>query len=326
MTLGQLETFLAVARSGSVHAAATQRVVSDASVSAAVAALERELGTPLLERRGRGIRLTPAGEELARYASQALGLLEQGRSAVQAAAHPGHGRLRLAAVTTAGEYLIPPILSAFRRRHPGIEVLLEVGNRGAVLARLRSREADLGIGGRPPVGGDPAGEPVLPNDLVLIAAAGHPLTRRRRVDAAALAGEVWLLREEGSGTRATTLELMASLGVEPPQILTLGSNGSVRQGAIVGLGITLLSEQAVARELASGIVARIPAPGLPLRRPWYVLYPGPTVEAGTAALTTPARTFVAFLRSREAKRAVAAAAGASMIDRSQVKRTATKSR
>ncbi|MBA2371950.1 MAG: LysR family transcriptional regulator [Chloroflexi bacterium] len=325
MTLGQLETFLAVARSGSVHAAATQRVVSDASVSAAVAALERELGAPLLERRGRGIRLTPAGEELARYAAQALGLLEQGRSAVQAASRPGQGRLRLVAVTTAGEYLIPPILSAFRQRHPGIEVLLEVGNRGAVLARLRTRDADLGIGGRPPVGGDLAGEAVLPNDLVLIAAAGHALTRKRTVDAAALAREVWLLREEGSGTRATTLELMATLGVEPAQVLTLGSNGSVRQGAIVGLGITLLSEQAVARELASGIVARIPAPGLPLRRPWYALYPGPTVEAGTAALTMAARTFVAFLRSREAKRALTAALGAP-IHRLNVNRTAKKSR
>lgn len=315
MTIGQLETFLAVSRTGSVHAAAALRVVSDASVSAAVAALERELGAPLLERRGRGIRLTPAGEELARYAAQALGLLEQGRSAVQAASRPGHGRLRLAAVTTAGEYLIPPLLSAFRRRHPGIEVLLEVGNRGAVLARLRSRQADLGIGGRPPVGGDPAGEPVLPNDLVLIAAAGHPLTRKRRVDAAALAGEVWLLREEGSGTRATTVELMSALGVEPPQLLTLGSNGSVRQGAIVGLGITLLSEQAVARELASGLVARIAAPGLPLERPWYALYPGATVEAGFAALSPPARAFAAFLRSREARRALSRAGGRKPVRR-----------
>ena len=309
MTLGQLETFLAVARSGSVHAAATARVVSDASVSAAVAALERELGTPLLERSGRGIRLTPAGEALARYATQALGLLEQGRSAVRAAAQPGHGRLRLAAVTSAGEFLIPPILQAFRIHHPGIEVLLEVGNRGTVLARLRAREADLGIGGRPPLGTDIGGEAVLPNDLVLVAAAGHPLTRKRRVDPAALTNEVWLLREEGSGTRATALELMATLGIQPAQVLTLGSNGSVRQGAIVGLGITLLSEQAVGRELASGLVARIAVPGLPLERPWYVLYPGPSAERGAAVLTVPARTFLDFIRSREAKRALARALG-----------------
>lgn len=310
MTIGQLETFLAVARSGSVRAAAAIRVVSDASVSAAVAALERELGGPLVERRGRGIRLTPAGEELARYAAQALGLLEQGRSAVRAASQPGWGRLRLAAVTTAGEYVIPQLLSAFRRRHPGVEVLLEVGNRGAVLARLRARDADLGIGGRPPAGGELTGEAVLPNDLVLLAAADHRLARRRRVEPAALAGEVWLLREEGSGTRATTLELIASLGIEPAQLLTLGSNGSVKQGVIVGLGITLLSAQAVARELASGLIARIAVRGLPLRRPWYALYPGPTPESGSAMLTAPARAFVEFLRSREAKRALAKARGA----------------
>ena len=307
MTLGQLETFLAVARTGSVHAAAMLRVVSDASVSAAVAALERELGGPLLERKGRGVRLTPAGEELSRYAAQALGLLEQGRSAVRAASQPGHGRLRLMAVTTAGESLIPPILSAFRKLHPGIEVRLEVGNRGAVFDRLRSRDADLGISGRPPVGGDLTGLAVLPNDLILVAAAGHPLAGKRRVDPAVLAGAVWLLREEGSGTRSTTLELMASLGIEPAQVLTLGSNGSVRQGAIVGLGITLLSEQAVARELASGLVVRIPAAGLPLRRPWYVLYPGTDAEQGAALLTAPARAFLEFMRSRGAKRALTAA-------------------
>ncbi|MBI3635799.1 MAG: LysR family transcriptional regulator, partial [Candidatus Rokubacteria bacterium] len=176
MTIGQLETFLAVARSGSVRGAAAVRLVSDASVSAAVAALERELGAPLMERHGRGIRLTRAGEEFARHAAQALGLIEQGRSAVRAASRPGHGRLRLVAVTTAGEYLIPPLLSAFRERHPGVEVLLEVGNRGAVFARLRTREADLGIGGRPPAGDELTGEAILPNDLVLVAAAGHPLT------------------------------------------------------------------------------------------------------------------------------------------------------
>lgn len=305
MTLGQLETFLAVARSGSVHAAAIQRVVSDASVSAAVGSLERELGAPLLERRGRGIRLTPAGEELMRYAAQALGLLEQGRSAVRAASQPGHGRLRLTAVTTAGESLIPPILIAFRERYPGIEVRLEVGNRGAVFERLRSREADLGIGGRPPVGGDIFGEAVLPNDLILVGAASHPLVGKRRVDPAMLGDEVWLLREEGSGTRATTLELMTTLGIAPSNTLTLGSNGSVRQGAIVGLGITLLSEQAVGRELASGLVGRIALVGLPLRRPWYVLYPGPSNEAGVAALTAPAQAFVDFMRSRSAKRALA---------------------
>ena len=308
MTLGQLETFLAVARLGSVHAAATLRVVSDASVSAAVAALERELGAPLLERRGRGIRLTPAGEELARYATQALGILEEGRSAVRAASRPGQGRLRLVAVTSVAESVLPPVLQAFRARHPGIDVRLEVGNRGMVLARLRTREADLGLGGRPPLGVDIAGLEVLPNRLILIAAAAHPLARKRRIDPAALASEVWLLREEGSGTRATTLELLATLGIQPEQLLTLGSNGSVRQGAIVGLGITLVSEEAVRRELAAGVVARLAVPGLPLDRPWYALSRGSS-EGGAPALTPPAQAFLEFVRSPEAKRALRPARG-----------------
>lgn len=313
MTIPQLETFLAVARTGSVRAAAASRVVSEPAVSAAVAALERELGVSLVERRGRGLRLTAAGEALARYAAEALGLLDQARIEVVAAARPGHGRLRIAAVTTAGEYVLPAILTAFRVRHPDVELALEVGNRASVLARLRAREADVAIGGRPPEGGGIAGEDVLPNDLVVVAARGHALTRRRTVAAAALERETWLLREEGSGTRATTIELFASLGIDPPQRLTLGSNVAVKQGAVAGLGVTLLSTQAAALELRTGLLRRIAVPGLPLRRPWYLLYlRGSAAAAQTGspekALPEPARGFIEFLRSAAPRRALAAVA------------------
>src|SRR5215471_3198677 len=167
VTLTQIRAFLAVKHTGSVHGAASQLLVSQPSVSAAVASLGRELGVTLFERHGRGVRLTEPGEAFAPYAAQVLGLLDQGRNAATEAAGKEASKVRLAAVNTAGEYLIPPLIRAFRQRHPGISILLEVGNRATVFERLESRRADIGIGGRPP-GRGLVGYPLTGNELVVV--------------------------------------------------------------------------------------------------------------------------------------------------------------
>ena len=205
-----------MAKHGSVNAAAGELFVTQPAVSASVAALEKDIGVALLAREGRGVRLTPSGEALARYAGESLALLEQGRDAATAAAHPGRGRLRIAAVTTAGEFVVPPLLKVFQTRFPEVEVFLEVGNRALVLERLGAREADLGIGGRPPQSSGLQGRPFLNNDLVLVASPNHPLARRASFDPARL-DEVWLLREPGSGTRSTTEEYLAEQRPRAPQ-------------------------------------------------------------------------------------------------------------
>lgn len=292
ITLTQIRAFLAVKNAGSVHGAASQLLVSQPSVSAAVASLGRELGAVLFERHGRGVRLTESGDAFAPYAAQVLGLLEQARSAAQEAAHPEASKVRLAAVNTAGEYLVPPLIQAYRQLHPGISVLLEVGNRATVFERLLSRHADIGIGGRPP-GRGLVGHPLVGNELVVVA----------RDVPADLAVTPWLLREEGSGTRLATERLLADLGFGssgsgPPELLTLGSNGAIKQGLLFGLGVTLISRFAVAAELGSGLLGEIGVPGTPLSRPWHVLYPpsGPTRPG--------VRAFGEFLRSPRARRII----------------------
>jgi DNA-binding transcriptional LysR family regulator len=301
VTLGQLRTFLAVVRAGSVRGAAAALFVSEPSVSAAVGALERELGVELFAPHGRGIRLTPAGMALAAHAREALALLDRGALAAREAAEAGPGPLRLAAVTTAGEHLVPPLLRAFRAERPEVVPVLEVGNRALVLDRVAAREADLGIGGRPPAGRGITGVPFLRNDLIVVAAAGHPLAARRGLLPAALAGETWLVREPGSGTRAATEEYWVQEGIQPAAVLTLGSNGAVTQAAALGLGITLVSAHAVARELGEGTLVALRVRGLPLRRSWFALH----AERGT--LPGPARRFLDFLRSPRAARALRAA-------------------
>ncbi|MEX2556982.1 MAG: LysR family transcriptional regulator [Actinomycetota bacterium] len=301
MTLGQLRSFLAVARFGSVRRAAAALFVTEPSVSASVGALERELDVELLERQGRGVRLTTAGEELARHAREALALLDRGADAAREAARPGTGRLRLVAVTTAGEHVVPALLRGFAGRSPGIQPVLEVGNRALVIDRLEAREADLGIGGRPPAGRGIAGEPFAPNELVLAAAAGHPLAASRRISPSALSSETWLVREPGSGTRTTSEEYWASAGIEPGAILTLGSNGAVKQAAALGLGITLISEESVGVEIRAGMLRTLPVAGLPIRRAWHVLHPA------RGELSASASAFLRFVRSPAAKRALRSA-------------------
>ncbi|MEX2588263.1 MAG: LysR family transcriptional regulator [Actinomycetota bacterium] len=270
MTFGQLKTFLEVVRQGSIRAAAASLSVTEPSVSAGVSSLQRELGVALLERHGRGIRVTPAGEEFASYASQMLGLAEKaGRRAREKAGQAA--QLRIAAVTTAGESLMAPILKLFQRKQPDVQLWMEVGNRQTVFDSLLSYQADIAIGGRPPNEGDITGEPFLENHLAVVGAPNHPLAKGRH-KASELGGETWLLRESGSGTRNNTEEFFQESGVEPRSFMTLGSNGAVKQAASAGLGITLISTHAVAKELAGGIVSRLNIEGTPLKRFWHVLY------------------------------------------------------
>lgn len=282
ITITQLRAFLAVARAGGVQAAAEQLHVSQPSVSAALSALARELGAELVEREGRGVRLSEAGVAFEPYASQVLGLLNQGREAALEADGERRARIRVISVHTAGEYLLPPLIQAYRELEPGAEILLEIANSETVLERLTSHRADLGIGGSPNVR-DIVGEPFLDNELIVVG--------REVPDD--LGKVTWLLREPGSGTRAATERFLAERGLEPPERLTLGSNGAIKRALGIGLGVTLISSHAVARELRDGQLVRIPVRGTWFVRRWNVLLartlpPRPAVGAFRAFLHTDA--------------------------------------
>lgn len=297
MTFGQLKTFLEVVRHGSIRAAAASLTVTEPSVSAGVASLQRELGVALVERQGRGIRVTPAGEEFAGYASQILGLYD--KAARRAREKAGQtAQLRLSAVTTAGESLMAPILRLFRNRRNGVELWMEVGNLQEVFDSLLSYHADLGIGGRPHDDGEISGEPFLDNRLVVVGSPEHRLAAEKGIEPSVLTKETWLLREGGSGTRSNTQEFFTEFGIESPPFMTLGSNGAVKQAASAGLGVTMISTHAVAAELQAGTLARLDVEGTPLVRSWHVLYRTQTDHSPSA------EAFLQLLRTENAKEAV----------------------
>ncbi|MFV2178905.1 LysR family transcriptional regulator [Actinomadura sp. LOL_016] len=293
MTEARLRTFVALADTGSVRAAARRLYVTESAVSAAVAALTRDLGVPLVRRVGRGIRLTPAGTVYAGYARQVLGLLEEGRAAARGAADPGRGPLRLAAVTTAADQVLPELLASFRARWPEVELTLEVGPRRQVWSSLAAHEADLVLAGRPPA--DVAATVLArrPNELVVVAApdvaAGFALDRTP-----------WVMREPGSGTRAAADAYLAERDASPPR-LVLGSNGAVIAGAAAGLGAALVSRDAVGAELAARRLVVVHAPDMPLERPWHAV--------GGAAPTATTLLFVRHLLDAPGWTAAPAAPG-----------------
>ncbi len=270
MTLGQLRTFAAVAESGAIQGAARRLHVTQPAVSAAVRALEGSLGVDLVEPEGRGIRLTAAGTTFATYARRVLGLLDEARVAVRGEDDPTRGLLRIAAVTTVSEHVLPSILAAFRHAYPQVGVMLEVGNKEQVWTWLADHAVDVTLAGRPP-----ASHPALRvrarryNEHVVVASPGTVPTDGDHRPLTALEGHTWLLREEGSGTRAT-LEATLAAAEMTPRFLTLGSNGAVVAGAAAGLGVTMLSRDAVGRELDAGELAVVETDATPLVRPWHV--------------------------------------------------------
>jgi DNA-binding transcriptional LysR family regulator len=263
-TVARLRALVTVADAGSVKLAAQRLTVTESAVSAALSALAREVRVPLVERDGRGLRLTASGQAYAAYARAILGLHEEGLAAARGDRDPERGRVRIAAVSTAGEYLLPAALASFLSRHPAVDLRLEVGSSDRLWGMFTAHEADLVIGGRPRAGTqDAVVRAVRPNLLVVVAAprvaAGFDIGTTR-----------WLQREAGSGTRATGEGLLSGLEADPPR-LTLGSSGAVVACAAAGLGATLVSRDAVTRQLAGGELVEVAVPGTPLRRPWHAV-------------------------------------------------------
>ncbi len=285
ITVAQLNTFLAVIETGSVTAAAERLVVTQPSVSSAISALGRELGCELFERAGRGIRPSAAATAFVPYAADVVGLLRSGRAAAREAAQRSARRLRIIAVTTAAESFVPPLMRAFSQSDPGVELTLDVDNRSVVLDRILTHGADVAVLGRPPADERLAAVPLRPNEIACIAAADDPAAGST-ISAAQLAGRPWLLREPGSGTRALNERFLAERGLTPTT-LTVGSNGAIRQAARSGLGVSLISRDAVTDELEAGRLGEISLLDGPSAGDWFVVRSsvGPTREVVRAFVT-----------------------------------------
>jgi DNA-binding transcriptional LysR family regulator len=292
--LSALEVFVTVAGTGSFNAAAGVLGVSQQAVSARIAAVERQSGVTLLRRTPRGSVLTPAGMVVSEWASRVLAVAAEMDAGLTALRSDARTTLRVAASLTIAEYLLPGWLVALqsgRARHhePPVAVELSVVNSSAVAAQVGAGEGDLGFveGPTPPRG---LRHRIVARDrLVVVVAPAHPWTRRRQpITALQLAQTPLVVRESGSGTRevlAVAVNKILGAGAElQAPALSLPTTSAVRAAVAAGAGPAVLSELAVADDLAAGRLVAVPTDAVDLNRDLRAVWrSAPQPPAGPAS-------------------------------------------
>jgi DNA-binding transcriptional LysR family regulator len=287
-TLKQLQTFIEVAREKSVSRAAERLFVTQPAVSMQIKQLEEVFGLALIEPIGRNIRLTNAGQDFQAHAIAALAQLKDLESTM--AEHVGmkKGRIDLAIVSTA-KYFVPMLLVRFAKLLPDIEIKLRIDNRENILGMLSRSEIDLVIMGRAPNNLDCEATPFATNPLGIVSAPDHPLARRKRLSIDAVKDYAFVVREQGSGTRAAMERLFAQHDIPLKVAMEMPSNETIKQAVMAGMGLSFLSLRTVRHELAAGHMALLDISGMPIVGKWYVTH------LSQKKLSPAAQSFKAFL-------------------------------
>lgn len=266
MNLNALRIFAAVVEHRGFSRAARAIHVSQPAVSKAVRTLERRAEQPLVERGGRGPRLTEAGEMLYEHARRIFALERAAEEELRARRGMEAGALHVGASTTVATYLLPPLLAEFARRHPAVELRVTSANTREVARALLAYELDVALVEGPVADERIVAEPWLEDVLVMVAAPQHPLAAREAVAPGELAGERMLVREPGSGTREVAETALAAAGVIPARTVELGSTEAIKEAVAAGLGIAAVSRAALRDEIALGRLAVLRTAGLEIRR------------------------------------------------------------
>ena len=283
----RLRAFAAIARRGSLSRAAEELYVSQPAVSKHLAALEREVGKPLVTRSREGATLTRAGAVLADYVLRAEALLANAQRALAADEDGGTGTLTIAASGIPGTYLLPELLARFRDRHPGVELDLDVTTSDGALELVRAHTVELGVVGGLTLPAELESEPLVEDEIVLV---GPPSLGGRRLRRKELEGLTWFSREEGSATKAAVETARWELGLRSVPEMELQSWEAVKLAVGRGAGIAAISLLALDVELLAGRLVVLDVPRWHLTRTISVVY------ARGVPLTPPAERFFETLR------------------------------
>jgi DNA-binding transcriptional LysR family regulator len=271
VTFRQLRVFVEVAHQGSMVRAASTLHLTPPAVSMQIKEIESQVGLPLFDREGRQVILSTAGEYFLVHARRLLAALKEAEDAVANLKRLDYGVLTIGMVSTA-KYFVPRLLARFREEHRAVDLRLRVvGNRDQLVDLLRAREVDLAIMGRPPKGLATRAEAFAAHPLVFVCPVGHPLLGAKPVLVASLAGEHFLVRESGSGTRAAMETFFSERRFAPHITMEMSSNETIKQAVMAGMGISFLSLHTVWLEVASGLMGLIDVSDTPVMRSWNVV-------------------------------------------------------
>ncbi|MBL8341347.1 MAG: LysR family transcriptional regulator [Rubrivivax sp.] len=289
ITFRQLRVFVEVARTGNMTRVAEALHLTPPAVSMQVKEIESQVGLPLFDRQGRSVVLSTAGEYFLVHAKKLLAALKEADDAMARLKRVERGLLTVGMVSTA-KYFVPHLLARFHEEHPGVEVKLRLANnRDQLVALMSAGEVDLAIMGRPPKELATRAEPFAAHPHVFVAPPGHPLLATPHAPAEALARHPFIVREDGSGTRAAMERWFAEHRVTPSIAMELPSNETIKQAVIAGMGLTFLSQHTIGLELKTGMLAVLDIVHTPVVRTWNV------VHLGARVLSPAAEAFRYFL-------------------------------
>lgn len=260
MDLRQIEAFVQVAQHRSFSKAADALFLTQPSVTARIQALERDLGEPLFERNGRGVRLTEIGLSFLPYARRALKALQDGRDAIDGIRHLETGSLRLGSAVTVSTYVLPGILKTFVARYPGIDVTVSTARSEQILGMLLNDEVQAAMV-RTVYHPEVVTVPLYEDEVILIVAPDHPFAARGSVDMREVSQEPLILFDRGSSYNALIHSAFRQAGVVPRTVMDLDSMEATKKMVEEGLGIAMIPRVAVERELELGYLRAVEVRG-----------------------------------------------------------------
>jgi DNA-binding transcriptional LysR family regulator len=266
LNLHHLRLFAAVVNHGGFTKAAESLRLSQPAISKSLNELERQLNLILIDRGGRGLRLTHAGHTLYARARELFGVEWIAEQELREIRGLKRGVLRIGASTTIATYILPPFLGRFHLRHPGIRIRATSANTRAVLRLLLESRVDVALVEGPV--SDPRVDvrPWRDDELVVICHPEHQLLSKTTVDVAMLVQELFIVREPGSGTRVVSARALALHGARLTNTMRVGGTEAIKQAVAAGLGLAIVSRAAAADQLTLGKIAVLPVKGLSIRR------------------------------------------------------------
>ncbi|MFH7027527.1 MAG: LysR family transcriptional regulator [Heteroscytonema crispum UTEX LB 1556] len=291
-TLNQLKIFEAVARHGSFSGAAKELYMSQPNVSLHIKQLSKTVGLPLFEKVGKRSYLTVVGRELFVTCQQMFGTLAQFETKMANLKGLEQGKLRLGATTTT-QHVTLRILGHFSQLYPGIDISLEVTNHSGIVERIANNLDDLYIMSQIPENLNVSFQPCLEDSLVVLAPVNHPLAKEKNIPIQRLAGEPFIMREPGSGTRRTVQKLLDEHRLAVKVKLELSSNDLIKEAIADGLGISVLSRHTLISESLTSALTILDIEHFPIQQNWYIIH-----RAGKK-LSSIARTYYEYLLQKQ---------------------------
>ena len=270
-TFRQLRVFNEVARQLSFVRAAENLHLTPPAVTMQIKELESQVGMPLFDRSGKKVSLTTTGEYMVVYARKILALLKDAEDASARLQRAEIGLLTVGMVSTA-KYFMMRLLADFRERHAGVDIRICTGNREQLVKMLHNNEVDIAVMGHPPTELQTRAEPFAAHPHVFVAACDHPLAQREKLTAEDLRPYEFIVREQGSGTRAAMHKFFSERKVEPRLQSQVNSNETLKQAVMVGLGLGFVSLHTIGSELDHGEIAILDVQGTPVFRVWNIVH------------------------------------------------------